>query len=113
KLNPRSHIPGINAIERLVTTGLTVPAPEGSGRTARLAEAAPTVENGRWKLLPDGTMETVWTIRGGVVWQDGTPMTADDLVFTALVSRDKDLPIFGHVAYESLGSVEAVDSRTV
>jgi ABC-type transport system substrate-binding protein len=29
------------------------------------------------------------------------------------VVRDRDLPIFGHVAYESLATVEAVDSRTV
>jgi peptide/nickel transport system substrate-binding protein len=29
------------------------------------------------------------------------------------VVRDKDLPIFGHVAYQSLGTVEALDSRTV
>src|SRR3989442_113237 len=32
KLNPRSNIPGINALERLVTTGLTVPPQEGSER---------------------------------------------------------------------------------
>src|SRR5690242_9181946 len=32
---------------------------------AVLAEAVPTVENGLWKVLPDGTMETRWTIRAG------------------------------------------------
>lgn len=31
--------------------------------TALLAESAPTLENGQWKLFPDGRMETTITIR--------------------------------------------------
>jgi len=113
KLNPRSNIPGVDSLERLVGTGLTVPTPDEKGRVARLAEVSPTVENGLWKLMPDGRMEMQWTIREGAVWHDGTPFTTDDLVFTAMVVRDKDLPIFGHVGYDALGTVEALDSRTV
>lgn len=113
KLNPRSNIPGIDALEQLATAGLTVPALTGTGRTARLAEAAPTIENGLWKLFPDGRMDVTWTIKPTAVWHDGTPVTADDLVFTAQVVRDKRLPIFGNVAYESLGTVEAVGQHTV
>jgi len=112
KLNPRSNIPGIDGLERMVGTGLTVASADG-GRTARLAEAVPTLENGLWKLLPDGSMEMTWTLKPNVVWHDGTPMTADDLVFTAQVVRDKEYPVFGHVAFNSLGTVEAVDQRTV
>jgi peptide/nickel transport system substrate-binding protein len=112
KLNPRSNIPGIDGLERMVGTGLTVSSPDG-GRTARLAEAVPTLENGLWKLQPDGSMEMTWTLKPNVVWHDGTPMTADDLVFTAQMVRDKDYPVFGHVAFSSLGSVEAIDQRTV
>ena len=55
KLNPRSNIPGIDSLEQMVTAGLTVATLEGRGRLPRLAEAAPTIENGNWKLLPDGT----------------------------------------------------------
>ncbi len=113
KLNPRSNVPGIDALEHLVNTGLTVPAADGRDRVAYLAVASATVANGNWRLLPDGSMETTWTIREGVIWHDGMPLTADDLVFTATVVRDKALPIFGHVAYNYLGSVEALDARTV
>src|SRR5437660_12393783 len=60
KLNPRSNIPGIDSLEQMVTAGLTVAALEGRGRLPRLAEAAPTIENGNWKLLPDGQMEVTW-----------------------------------------------------
>ena len=40
-------------------------------------------------------------------------MTADDLVFTMMVMRDKDLPIFGDKTYDSIDTVEAIDPRTV
>lgn len=114
KLNPRSNIPGIDALQQLAHTGLTVPdADNDSVRHPRIAEAAPTVENGLWKLTPDGGMELTWRIKQGAVWSDGTPLTTADLVFTATVWRDKRLPIFSHVAFDSVGSIEAVDSRTI
>lgn len=115
KLNPRSNVPGIDVLQLLVNTGLTVPdADNTSIGVARLAEAAPTLESGLWKLLPGGGMELRWTIKQGTVWADGTPFTTEDLVFTAQVWRDRQrLPIFSHVGFDSLGSVEAVDERTV
>lgn len=113
KLNPRSNVPGIDALERLVHTGLTVEGPDGAGRLGRLAEAPATVENDNWKLRPDGTMETRWTIKNGAVWADGSPFTSEDLVFTARMVRDARLPILNNTAFASLGTVEAVDTRTV
>ena len=112
KLNPRSNIPGIDAIEQLVSVGMTVRDDQGN-RRPQLAEAVPTIENGLWKLFPDGRMETTWTIKPGVQWQDGHPFTADDLAFTVQMSQDKDLPIFGHIAYSSIEGVEAADARSL
>jgi peptide/nickel transport system substrate-binding protein len=34
-----------------------------------------------WQRSPDGTQWT-FTIRDGVKWQDGTPLTASDVAFT-------------------------------
>lgn len=113
KLNPRSNIPGVSVVQTLVTSGLTVTNPTGDGRVARLAEAPATVENGNWKLFPDGTMETRWTIRPGVVWHDGTPFTSKDPAFTAEFWRDKTMPIFAHVAFDSIAAIETPDERTV
>jgi peptide/nickel transport system substrate-binding protein len=79
----------------------------------RLAEAIPTVENGLWKLLPDGRMETTWRIRDGARWHDGTPLTADDLTFTARVIRDKELGDLHHPDFDLIEAAEAVDARTV
>jgi peptide/nickel transport system substrate-binding protein len=112
KLNPRSNIPGIDDLERLVNSGLTVPDADGRLQ-ARLAEAVPTIENGLWQVFPDGRMETTWRIREGARWQDGRPFTTDDLVFTAQVSRDPEIPVFGHLAYASIETVEAADARTM
>ena len=43
-----------------------------------LAAEIPSVENGG--RAPDGTW-TVWRLKQGVVWHDGTPFTADDVLF--------------------------------
>src|SRR5439155_24301384 len=78
-----------------------------------LAEAAPTLENGLWKLLPDGRMETTLTVRPNATWHDGTPVTADDLVFTARVAQDPEISALAHVGFKSVERVESTDSRTV
>src|SRR5205809_5290578 len=50
---------GTQHIEYLVNAGLLVPDTAGQLRP-QLAEAAPTLENGLWRLTPDGRMETTW-----------------------------------------------------
>src|SRR5581483_3281848 len=78
-----------------------------------LAEAVPTIENGLWKLLPDGRMDTTFTIRDGAKWHDGAPVTADDLVFAAQVGQDPETPEFGDTGFGFVESVEATGPRTV
>jgi peptide/nickel transport system substrate-binding protein len=112
KLNIGNSVRGIAEIERMVHAGLTVTDNTGQLRP-QMAEAVPSVENGNWRLLPNGAMETVWKIREGAVWHDGTPLTADDFVFTFKVVSDRDLPTFRDRSYTSVDSVEAVDARTV
>jgi peptide/nickel transport system substrate-binding protein len=100
-------------LEWLLSSGLTV-ADERGALQGQLAEAAPSTENGLWKLLPDGRMETTWVIHSGAKWHDGTPLTAEDLLFTATVVRDPDLTAaFRDTALDRIESVEARDSRTV
>src|SRR3954462_13562883 len=47
KPNPRSNIPGIDDLERLDKTGVTVGDPDGNVE-AQLAEAVPSIDNGLW-----------------------------------------------------------------
>lgn len=111
-LNPASRVRGIDALEQLVAAGLTRGDQQGNP-LPQLAEAVPTIENGLWKLFPDGRMETTWRIRDGARWHDETAFTSDDLVFTMTVVRDRELPIFGNFAYELIDEVLATDPRTV
>ncbi len=79
----------------------------------RLAEVAPTTDNGLWKVFPDGRMETTWKLRRDGLWHDGTPFTAEDMLFTTQAGRDKDIPLLRNAAYDSVQTVEAPDPYTL
>lgn len=48
---------GLDGVQELAHAGLTYLKADGL-RAAQLAEAVPTIENGLWRLLPDGRMQT-------------------------------------------------------
>jgi peptide/nickel transport system substrate-binding protein len=114
-LNPRGSagsIPGVDAVEDLLHAGLGA----FNGRdelVPQLAENVPTVENGLWKVFPDGRMETIWKIREGAVWHDGTALTTADLLFTLQVARDRRAPQFWSSVFELIESASAPDARTI
>lgn len=97
--------------EQLVHAGLA--QTDGRQLYPQLAEAVPTVENGLWKVFPDGSMETTWKIRQGARWHDGAPVTADDFVFGSQVQTDREVPIRAHDGYRAIERVEASDRLTV
>lgn len=106
------RIDGGSELSGLVSSGLTV-LDQRNQRVPVLAEAVPTVENGLWRLLPDGRMETTWKIRDGTVWHDGTPFSAEDVVFSARVDQDPNLPFVPNRIYRFSERIEAPDGRTV
>jgi peptide/nickel transport system substrate-binding protein len=110
-LNPASRVRGIETLEQLVNAGLSRQDKNGN-LLPQLAEEVPSLENGLWILLPDGRMETTWRIRDAAQWHDGTPFTADDLLFTLQVAQDRELPIFNNAAYDLIESIQAPDRRT-
>jgi len=90
-----------------------------------LAAEVPSVENGQ--LAEDFTSVT-FTLKEGVLWSDGEPFTAADVVFTLDWILDKTIettdeggtptPVgtngaVGKAIYESVASYEAVDDLTV
>lgn len=102
----------MDAVQELILVGLSVI--DGQGKLVpRLAEAVPSAENGLWKVFPDGHMETTWHIKPGAAWHDGTPFTADDLIFTIKVEQDNDVPISHRATLKLIETVEAPDARTV
>ena len=76
----------------------------------RLAAEIPTLENGG--ISADLTSIT-WKLLPGLMWSDGTPMTADDAVFTAAYCMDPAGGCAQLTKYEGVKSVEAVDATTI
>lgn len=82
--------------------------PDGNVVPALAAEI-PSEDNGG--ISADKTQIT-WTLQEGLLWSDGTPVTADDVVFTWEYCID---PLTGCASdtFGSVVSVEAVDDLTV
>ncbi len=111
KLNP-ANVSGGPEVCDLVAGALSVRDDRGE-LVPRLAEAVPSAENGLWQVFPDGRMEMTWRLRENARWHDGTPMTAEDLIFTATVFRDPEFAVLRERGYELIDNVEAMDPRTV
>jgi peptide/nickel transport system substrate-binding protein len=92
--------------------GLTVQDHQEALR-ATVGEAVPSIENGLWKLFPDGRMETTHPIRAGAAWHDGTPFTGEDLVFTVNVLSDRELPQFRMLGIDLIERIEAQGQSAV
>lgn len=112
RYNPSiGSVPGLDVLEEMVNAGMANFNQEGALRP-QLAEAVPSLDNGLWKLFPDGRMETTWKIRAGAAWHDGTPFTSDDLVFTARADEERQVPGFGNVINTVIERVDAPDKST-
>ncbi len=75
-----------------------------------LATEIPTVGNGG--VSADLTTIT-WKIQEGLVWSDGTPVTAADVKFTAEYCMHPEGGCAQAAAFDGVDSVEAVDDLTV
>ena len=75
-----------------------------------LAREIPTVENGG---VADDFTSITWTLRDGLRWSDGSPMTADDVVFTWRYCTHEETGCTASSAFAGISSVRALDNRTV
>jgi len=105
-------VPGLDAIEQLLSAGL-VNINDRDTVLPQLAEEVPSLENGLWRLFPDGRMETTFRIRPTARWHDGTPLTADDVLFTTTVEQDNNIGMPRNPTYDLIEAVAAPDARTV
>src|SRR5437870_5473039 len=94
--------------EALVTSDTNSRTPVG-----RLAERAPSLADGGITMLPDGRMRVVFALRKGVTWQDGTPFTAEDMLFSYRIGGPDGIPQYLNGAVQYMSSVEASDPYTL
>jgi peptide/nickel transport system substrate-binding protein len=78
--------------------------------TPILAAAVPTIENGG--LARDGTW-VVWRLKPDVVWHDGRPLTADDLVFNWEYATDSAAASPSVGLYEEVERVDRLSDHAV
>ena len=83
---------------------------ESGNLTPWLAASVPTVGNGG----VSADLKTItWTLRDGLLWSDGSPVTAADIVFTADYCRDTAGGCSQLAKFDEVTEVKAVDDLTV
>jgi peptide/nickel transport system substrate-binding protein len=79
-------------------------------RVPYLAAEIPTVENGG---VSEDLTSITWTLREGLLWSDGTPVTSADVVFTAEYCMHPEGGCAQLAKFDGVTSVEALDDLTV
>lgn len=102
---------GVTQLADILNSSMTVS--ELGAVKPRLAETVPTIENGLWRVLPDGRSETTYRIKQGVEWHDGTALRAEDLLFTIQVAQDRELPFVRVLDYDLIEQADIADQRTL
>ncbi|WP_112323450.1 peptide ABC transporter substrate-binding protein [Oceanibium sediminis] len=76
----------------------------------RLVDELPTVENGG---VSEDLMSITWVISEGITWSDGTPLTAEDAIFTWQYCTDPAGGCAQASYFDGITSIEAIDDRTI
>ena len=75
-----------------------------------LIDEIPTIENGG---VSEDLTQVTYTLKEGLQWSDGTPVTAEDAVFTYEYCTHPEGGCAQISYFEGVESVEAVDERTI
>jgi peptide/nickel transport system substrate-binding protein len=99
-------------VGEVLNAGLSYWAPSGN-LEPKLAAKIPSVSDGDWKVNPDGTMEVTWKINPNAKWHDGTPFTAEDMVFSINLFKDRDWPLSIPSGVKLISEASAPDPQTL
>src|SRR5262249_29247673 len=97
------------SVSRIFYEPLAAPAPDGTFVPV-LAEEIPTLKNGG--LGKDGQSVT-WRLKKNVVWHDGAPFTADDVIFNWEFAADPANGAGSRTSYEEVSRIDKLDRHTV
>ncbi len=75
-----------------------------------LVDEIPTLENGG---VSEDLKTITWTLKEGLLWSDGTPLTAEDVVFTHEYCTHAEGGCAYRDKFAGVESVEALDERTI
>lgn len=103
---------GVSSTTRLFNAELDLQDSRASTRPY-LAEALPQLGTDSWQVFPDGRMETRYTLKPGLTWHDGAPLTSEDFVFAWRVFREPTFAVADSPPLDKFEDVLALDNRTV
>ncbi len=103
---------GSNATRRPFNAGLAILNGDEVA-VPYLAENLPQLNSDSWRVLPDGRMETTYTLRPGLTWHDGAPLTAADFVFAWQVYTTPEFGMATTPPHPLITDVRAPDDRTI
>lgn len=83
---------------------------ENGGIVPLLVDEIPTVDNGG---VAEDLLSITWKLKEGLVWSDGTPVTAEDVVFSWQYCTDPATGCSQITNFTDVTNVEAVDDLTV
>ena len=75
-----------------------------------LAREVPSLDNGG--VARDGTW-VIWRLKPGVLWHDGRPFTADDVIFTWQYAADQATATTTTGSYRDIDRIERIDDHAV
>jgi peptide/nickel transport system substrate-binding protein len=78
-----------------------------------LAESLPQLNSDSWRVLPEGRMETTYRLKPNLTWHDGTPLSAEDFVFSWRVYATPALGYANTPPMHGIEEVRAADPRTL
>ena len=76
----------------------------------RLVDEIPTVANGG---VSEDLTSITWKLTEGILWSDGTPLTAADVVFTGEYCMNEEAGCQQVANFADIESIEAVDDLTI
>ncbi|MCE2466226.1 MAG: hypothetical protein J4G01_09225, partial [Dehalococcoidia bacterium] len=83
-------------------------SPDGNLVPALAAEI-PTIDNGG---VSSDLMSITWTLKDGLLWSDGSVVTAEDIIFTWQYCSNEDTGCTAGSSSDGMAAVEAVDNLT-
>jgi peptide/nickel transport system substrate-binding protein len=76
----------------------------------QLAVEKASVDKGTWQINPDGTMEMTWKFHPNIRWHDGTPFSAEDIVFAVNLRKDPEMASQSGIAQGRLDLIDGISA---
>lgn len=102
---------GSNFTALIFHSGLVWHDPDGVPQPM-LAQNLPSLSDGDWKALPDGTMQVTWKLRPNVKWHDGQPFTSQDMLLGMRITKDPEITPRPAPYIASISDFSAPDPQT-